>query len=388
MNQHPLAFYDDAPLPEEPQGFFYPVGDPAPIFAPLASRDELLVAAWRKRVLPPRDYLMGEVFTTTSRTLVVGETGIGKTLFALHLGGAMAASRGFLGWEGRRRSRVMYLDGELPAETFKDRMEMIAARYGDDIGLFGYNRDVLTPDEMPPLNTDAGRAWLWREIETVKPDAIFFDSIMCLLAGNMSEEESWEPVKMLARQITSRRICQIWLHHTGHKTSQSYGTKTREWEQDNVVMLSKVGGEDGAPEMSATFNLEFSKARNKSPANHRQFAPKIVRYTESGFVSEDGLASKAKATSEVEVIRRAFLDAYSILAESVTPSPGFDKKPVRKVKADAIRDEIKNRGYLDTDEKGHLTSTCRSNLRRAKSELLSKKIFAEEAGLVWRIAAM
>jgi hypothetical protein len=151
-------------------------------------------------------------------------------------------------------------------------------------------------------------------------------------------------------------------------------------------MLSKSGGEDGTPEMSAAFNLEFSKSRNKSPANYKQFAPKIVRYTDDGFVCEEGLASKAKATSEVEIVRRAFLDAYSSLAESVAPSPGFDKKSVRKVKVDAIRDEIKNRGYLDTDEKGHVTATCRTNLRRAKAELLTKKIFAEEAGLVWRIA--
>ena len=94
---------------------------------------------------------------------------------------------------------VMYLDGELPAETFKERIEIIAKRYGGDIKLFGYNRDVLGPDEMPPLNTEVGRAWLLREIETVKPDVIFFDSIMCLLGGNMAEEESWEPVKDLVR---------------------------------------------------------------------------------------------------------------------------------------------------------------------------------------------
>ena len=29
------------------------------------------------------------------------------------------------------------------------------------------------------------------EIGAVKPDLIVFDSIMCLLAGSMSEEESW-----------------------------------------------------------------------------------------------------------------------------------------------------------------------------------------------------
>jgi hypothetical protein len=38
---------------------------------------------------------------------------------------------------------------------------------------------------MQPLNTPEGEKWLWREIEAAKPDAIVFDSIMCLLAGTM-----------------------------------------------------------------------------------------------------------------------------------------------------------------------------------------------------------
>ena len=86
-------------------------------------------------------------------------------------------------------ARVIYLDGELPAETFKERMELIGDRFGNDIEFWGFSRDALNSDEMPPLNTPAGRAWLWREIETIKPDLIVFDAIMSLLGGNMSEEE-------------------------------------------------------------------------------------------------------------------------------------------------------------------------------------------------------
>jgi hypothetical protein len=27
----------------------------------------------------------------------------------------------------------------------------------------------------------------------------------------------------------------MWLHHTGHNETQSYGTKTREWQMDTVL---------------------------------------------------------------------------------------------------------------------------------------------------------
>ena len=44
---------------------------------------------------------------------------------------AIAAGANFLNWNGVRPARVMYLDGEMPAETMKERIEAAAAIYGD-----------------------------------------------------------------------------------------------------------------------------------------------------------------------------------------------------------------------------------------------------------------
>jgi RecA-family ATPase len=203
---------------------------------------------------------------------VYGETGVGKTLLGVDIAATVAAGADFLNWNGSGKpARVMYLDGEMPAETFKERMEVIAKRYGPDIAFYGYNRDVLGDGEMHPLNTPEGEKWLWREIEAVKPDLIVFDSIMCLLAGSMSEEESWAPVKVLVRKISSRRIAQIWLHHTGHDTTKGFGTKTREWEMDTVVALTKALEDDG------TIAMEFKKARLRTSENREQFDPRSIR---------------------------------------------------------------------------------------------------------------
>src|SRR5580704_467484 len=98
---------------------------------------------------------------------------------------------------------------------------------------------------MPPLNTPEGEKWLLREIDLVKPDAVFFDSIMCLLTGSMAEEESWAPAKLLIRKISSKRIGQVWLHHTGHDASKGFGTKTREWELDTVASLTAAEDSQG-----------------------------------------------------------------------------------------------------------------------------------------------
>ena len=95
-------------------------------------RRGLTVEAWPRRKLPPRDYLLEGVMCTTSRWLIIGETGVGKTLFGLELGFAVAGgSAKFLIWQCVRPCRVMYLDGEMPAETLKERIEAAATIYGD-----------------------------------------------------------------------------------------------------------------------------------------------------------------------------------------------------------------------------------------------------------------
>ena len=99
----------------------------------------------------------------------------------------------------------MYLDGELPAETLKERIESAAALYGAPT-VYAYNRDVLQADDMPPLNSEDGQKWLMAEIATVRPEVIIFDNIPCLVAG-MLDEEHWKPVQAIVRKLTANRDC-------------------------------------------------------------------------------------------------------------------------------------------------------------------------------------
>ncbi|WP_294532606.1 AAA family ATPase [uncultured Rhodoblastus sp.] len=362
-----------------------PPGDPARRTLPpitKAMRANLLVSSWVKRKLPPRDFLLGDLLCTTSRWLIFGETGVGKTLVSLEMAGAIAAGQSFLKWEGRRPARVIYLDGEMPIETFKERMELVAKRYGEDIALYGYNRDDLGDEEMPPLNTEAGQAWLLREIEAIKPDIIFFDSIMCLLGGNMSEEDSWAPVKMLARQITGRRIAQVWLHHTGHDATKGYGTKTREWEMDTVLSLSKVDRDDD----DSAIRTEFKKNRLRTPANAAQFAPLTIKRGEDDWSVEAATrTATGKEKGEVATIRGEFVKTYDRLADAVTASPGgFNGAKVKKISVDAIRDELRSRGLLETNDNGAIMPTSRTNLRRAKTALIAAGTMIENEGMIWK----
>ena len=349
-------------------------------------RTELLLSAWLERDIPPRTFLLGNLLCTTSRWLAFGATGVGKTLFFLDLAGAVAAGCGFLNWKGSGGpKRVMYLDGELPSETFKERMQLLASRYGASLELFGYNRDALGDDEMPPLNIPEGEKWLWREIDRNNPDLIVFNSIMCLLSGNMSEEDSWAYVKGVIRRVTARRIAQIWLHHTGHDASKGFGTKTREWEMDTVIGLFQD------PDEKEHIQIEFKKNRLKTPSTAEQFASLKISYTPGGWAVVGEIIGERQKTGslspETLAIKHGIVDAYGRLADNIQPSHGLDGKPVRKVSLDMIREDVSRRGLLDLDnETGHLTNSGKSEWRRARLALTdTAKTHILLDGLFWKI---
>jgi hypothetical protein len=359
---------------------YVPPGEPGrqPL-PPPPDRANLILSAWLDRDIPERDYLLGNVMCTTSRWFVIGETGIGKTLFGGALGGAVAKGSGFLNWQAHRLSRVMFIDGELPVETFKERMELIAARYGHDIPFFGYNREDLGFDGMPPLNSDLGQVWLRRETEAVKPDLIIFDSIMCLLVGPMQDEATWAPMKPLVCELSARKIAQVWFNHA-NDLGKSFGDKTREWEMDTVAKLSKIEDDETA------IRLEFAKARLRTPKTAGQFAPLIIRPAENWKCETAEGAPSGKAGNEVEIVRDEMVKAYEHLAGGAPKTLGLDdRSTVLKVPTADIRDELKNRGFLDLDDNGAISRVSRNHFSRAKITLLRRGIFAERKGQIWRL---
>ena len=145
-------------------------------------------------------------------------------------------------------------------------------------------------DEMPPLNTEAGQAWMDAKIDETKPDLVVFDNIQSLVAGDHGKEESWAPVLGWVRSLTRRRIGQIWLHHTGHNENHSYGTKTREWQMDTCILMKRVDTDSD----DLTFSLEFTKARERTPENREEFEDVTITLQSDRWELDKGVSSKMK----------------------------------------------------------------------------------------------
>jgi hypothetical protein len=91
---------------------------------------------------------------------------------------------------------------------------------------------------------------------------------MSLIAGDHKDEEGWRQTNPWILSLTRRGIGQIWVHHTGHDETRSYGTKTREWQMDTVIHLETIERDD----TDVSFQLNFRKARERTPQTRADFA--------------------------------------------------------------------------------------------------------------------
>src|SRR4051812_19639381 len=100
----------------KPNGFDHGV-------VPILSPQLLSMEDWRDATIPEPDFLLSEVFSTTSRGLLAAPTGLGKTMFGMALGLAIATGNNFLHWQGRRPAKVLYVDGEMSQRLMKRRID-------------------------------------------------------------------------------------------------------------------------------------------------------------------------------------------------------------------------------------------------------------------------
>jgi hypothetical protein len=147
---------------------------------------------------------------------------------------------------------------------------------------------------------------------------------------------------------------------------------------DTVAKLSDVEDDEGA------IRLDFEKARLRTPANADQFQP-VIMWPSDNWRVEAAAKAGVRMRERTKFARSEFLNAYDRLSDGIMRSPGFDGAPVRKVKVAAIRDELRERGFLPRDEKGNVSTAGRGAFFKAKAHWINTGgIMAEDKGLIWR----
>lgn len=104
------------------------------------------------------------------------------------------------------------------------------------------------------------------------------------MAGNLAVD----------KRADRQKIGQIWVHHTGHDETHSYGDKSREWQLDTVILLEQIE----RPGADIGFRLKFTKCRQRTPDNRADFEPAIVTLANDKWASERGNVGGGKATGQ------------------------------------------------------------------------------------------
>ncbi len=144
MNQHPLAFYDDAAIPEEPPGFFYSVGETIRPAAPIIFKNAATFAA---EYIPLR-YTIEPIIRSASIYTETAKTGAGKTAFNVVAALAVATGRRDILNLDVAQGRVAYLACENP-DDIRMRLKIAAYLLGTDLDALGDLVMILDRREKP-----------------------------------------------------------------------------------------------------------------------------------------------------------------------------------------------------------------------------------------------
>jgi putative DNA primase/helicase len=209
--------------------------------------------------LPPKENLLDPWLRVAGLCMVYAARGIGKTYFALEITMALAYAVSFLGFTVLKPRRVLYIDGEMPANTMQERLARIVSRMTPNPQMI--EPKFITPDlqgeSMPNLSTVEGQEQIKKHLDGV--DLVVVDNISTLCGfGKENEAASWIPVQQWALELRRQGISVLFVHHAGKNGTQR-GTSKREDILDTVINLKRPS--DYEPTMGACFELHFEKAR-------------------------------------------------------------------------------------------------------------------------------
>jgi hypothetical protein len=347
--------------------------DEAPHTAEPVALPPLTLAEWRDRDLPAPDFIMGDWLATTSRMLLTAATGLGKSNLGIALGMRVAAGADFLHWRARRSARVLYIDGEMSRRLLRQRVLDEAER----LGCSPDNFMALSREDVPnfrPLNTPEGQAWVTALIDRIGGvDLIILDNIMSLTVGDMKDPEPWQQTIPWALSLTRRHIGQIWIHHTGHDETRSYGDKSREWQMDTVAHLDGVK----RPDTDVSFCMSFKKARERTPATRLDFQDVRIALVNDRWEHE--VTETARPQQVPPQTMKALEALTNVIASDAVERLSGERRAAKKGDWEIECDRL---GLIDLKGKPHSARTLFNKFRR---ELVAANRIACEGDLSWII---
>jgi AAA domain len=208
----------------------------------------------------PRVEMVGKWMKEGDLGFVYGLRGSGKTWFINFITQHLGAGKSLHNWVIPNACNIVYVDGEMPAEDAKKRIE--------GLGVTGrvrlLNHELLWQESQLVMNlTDPA---LQKVITALcvadKAKLLVLDNLSCLFRGiKENDNDAWEAVLNWLLDLRRQKIAVLIVHHAGRSGVGMRGASRREDAAFWVVKIEKIEeGENGSK--GARFRTIFEKQRN------------------------------------------------------------------------------------------------------------------------------
>jgi hypothetical protein len=247
--------------------------------------------------LKPRKLLLGDWFGEGDLGFIFAPRGVGKTWFALMFAKALSEASTVGEWQARERVRVLYIDGEMPADLMRVRDKGLQRDTGEVEFL---NHEILFDRTQKVLNItepDVQQA-ITRHCLATGIKVVILDNLSTLASG-MKENDSfdWEKVNNWLLQFRRHKIAVIVIHHAG-RSGEARGTSKREDAAFWVIALddAKKQSDD---KRGARFISRFTKPSRNTQEEILAYEWHVVTEPITGTVSVS-----CKIAQSLDVFRR------------------------------------------------------------------------------------
>lgn len=273
--------------------------------------------------IPPRERLLADWFMEGDLGFIFAPRGLGKTWLSLSIATAIADGRECGPWRAASARRVLYVDGEMPCESIRSRIEGMQGV--ENLAVLNHEALFHLTGKVLNLADRATQDALTARMLADGASVVILDNLSCLFSGvKENEADAWEGVLQWLLTLRRNRIAVVFVAHSG-RNKEMRGTSRREDAAFWVIRLDEVEGDarDGA-----RFLSRFTKDRNsqsEQPATQWNFT-----------TAPDGKVTiKTQAASTADVFRQWIEDGLTS-AEDIAREMNISKGNVSKMAKRAI----------------------------------------------------
>jgi hypothetical protein len=215
--------------------------------------------------LPTRQIIIADWFYEGDCGFVFAPCGLGKTWFNLGLGLAVAAAGSFGPYKAQVDWPVLYVDGEMPFDTMRDRIKAIHGSIPEKFHILSHEVLFRFKEKNLNLGRELLREALRQYCVSIGIRLLILDNLSCLFSGiKENEAGAWEPVKQWLLTLPRLRIAVIVVHHTGRNPGHMRGTTAREDDIFWAIQLAEPTDKKISQPGGTRFITNFTKQRNSA----------------------------------------------------------------------------------------------------------------------------